>query len=133
MVNSPNYSLYVVTKSTHADTVFHGFSDPAEKYCDRLSTMPQTIVWRHVWSFKTAEALRGGGVGVGGRVSVPLQKSAFSHVPQNQNLDFYVPCSPNCLCSPVPLSFLTFVPLFLLNEWPYSPIPQNPWEGLTVR
>ena len=35
----------------------------------------------------------------------------------------------NCLCCPVPFSF-TFVPLFPWNKWPYSSVPQNPWEGL---
>ena len=57
--------------------------------------------------------------GEGGTCSlVPLKKkSAFSLVPQNQNLDFYVPCS---------LQFQTFVPLFSWNKWPYSLFPKPP-------
>ena len=32
-------------------------------------------------------------------------------------------------CSPVPFSF-RLVPLFPWNKWPYSPVPQNSWDGL---
>ena len=55
--------------------------------------------------------------------------SIFPLFPKIKILIFYVPCFPKLPCSPVTFSFRLF-PLLLWNKWPYSPVPQNPWEGL---
>ena len=64
---------------------------------------------------------------------VPLKKSAFSLVPQNQNFDFSMfPVPQNRLCFLFPL-VLDFCSLwFPWNKWPYSPVLPNPWVGLTT-
>ena len=60
---------------------------------------------------------------------VPLKKNRhFPLFPKIKILIFVMfPLPQNCLCS-VPFSFLLL--LFPWNKWPYSPVPQNPWEGL---
>ena len=65
---------------------------------------------------------------------VPLKKKmAFSLVPQNQTWFSMFPISQKCLCSPVPFSFRGLFPCSPeINGLIYSPVPQNPWEGLTI-
>ena len=71
------------------------------------------------------------------RVSVPLfpwKKNSinFSLVPQSQNLDFLFSLFPKIAFVPLFPSVLDIVSLFPWIKWPYSPIPQNSWEGLVI-
>ena len=72
-------------------------------------------------------------VGGGGGLPVPLfpwKKSVFSLVPQNQNFDFRYSLFPKIAFVPPFPSVLDFCSLVPLKKWPYSPVPQNDWEGL---
>ena len=60
---------------------------------------------------------------------VPLKISSISLVPQNKNLDFLCSLFPKIAFSLFP-SVLEFCSLVPRNKCPYSPVPQNPWEGL---
>ena len=51
--------------------------------------------------------------------------------PKIKIMFFYVLCSPKLPLFLCFIQFLTFVPLFPWNKWPYSPVPQNNWEGFT--
>ena len=72
----------------------------------------------------------------GGGVPLPLfpwNSSAFSLVPQNQNLNFLCSLLPKLHLFSCSLHFQTCVPLFPWNKWHYSPVPHDPWEGLSKR
>ena len=65
------------------------------------------------------------GWGMGTCSLVPLEKMAL--FPKNKILILYVPCSPKLPVFPLFLSLCSPVPL---KNCLYSPVPQNPWEGL---
>ena len=67
----------------------------------------------------------GGGMGV---TPVPLLPSKKWPCSLKQNLDFHVPCSPNCLYCPVPYIFR---PLFPCSpkKWAFFPYSPKPLRG----
>ena len=53
--------------------------------------------------------------------------------PKNRKFVFLCSLFPNIVFIPLFLSYLAFVPLSPWNKCPFSPVPQNPWEGLNKK